>query len=58
VDTKLNASAQGLVVAESVAKILIHKTGIKPRFIEQASPVIALHAGRGSVSLSIMRKAV
>ena len=45
-------------LAESVAKILIHKTGIKPRFIEQASPVIALHAGRGSVSLSIMRKAV
>jgi hypothetical protein len=44
-------------LADSVAKILIHKTGIRPQFIEQASPVIALHAGRGSISLSITTKA-
>lgn len=43
-------------LATSVAQIVEQKTGIKPLFIEQASPVIALHAGKGSVSLSFIAK--
>ena len=43
-------------LATSVAKIVEQKTGIKPLFVEQASPVIALHAGKGSISLSYIAK--
>ncbi|HKM07341.1 MAG TPA: DegV family protein, partial [Sphaerochaeta sp.] len=44
-------------LAFSVARIVEEKTGLKPLFVEQASPVIALHAGKGSLSLSYVRKA-
>lgn len=43
-------------LAFSVAEIVERKTGLKPLFVEQASPVIALHAGKGSISLSFVRK--
>lgn len=42
-------------LALSVSEILEQKTGIKPLFVEQASPVIALHAGKGAISLSFIR---
>nr|WP_319776051.1 DegV family protein [uncultured Sphaerochaeta sp.] len=41
-------------LATSVSQIVEQKTGIKPMFVEQASPVIALHAGKGSISLSFI----
>ena len=44
-------------LAFSVARIVEEKTGLKPLFVEQASPVIALHAGKGAISLSYVRKA-
>lgn len=43
-------------LATSVAQIVEQRTGIKPLFVEQASPVIALHAGKGSISLSYIAK--
>ncbi len=43
-------------LANSVAQIVEQKTGMKPLFVEQASPVIALHAGKGSISLSYIEK--
>ncbi|SMP66107.1 hypothetical protein SAMN06298221_1235 [Sphaerochaeta associata] len=43
-------------LAISVAQIVEQKTGMKPLFVEQASPVIALHAGKGSISLSYIAK--
>lgn len=43
-------------LATSVAQIVEQKTGMKPLFVEQASPVIALHAGKGSISLSYIAK--
>ncbi len=43
-------------LAFSLAQIVEQKTGIKPLFVEQASPVIALHAGKGSISLSYIAK--
>lgn len=43
-------------LASSVAQIVEQKTGMKPLFVEQASPVIALHAGKGSISLSYIAK--
>ncbi len=43
-------------LAFSVAQIVEKKTGLKPLFVEQASPIIALHAGKGSISLSYIRK--
>lgn len=42
-------------LAYTVAEILEKRTGIKALFIEQASPVIALHAGKGAISLSFIR---
>ncbi|HKL58707.1 MAG TPA: DegV family protein [Sphaerochaeta sp.] len=44
-------------LAYSVAEIVEKKTGLKPLFVEEASPVIALHAGKGAISLSFVRKA-
>ena len=43
-------------LAFSVAEIIEKKTSLKPLFVEQASPVIALHAGKGSISLSFIQK--
>nr|WP_321304626.1 DegV family protein [uncultured Sphaerochaeta sp.] len=43
-------------LATSVSQIVERETGIKPMFVEQASPVIALHAGKGSISLSFIAK--
>jgi len=43
-------------LATSVAQIVEQRTGMKPLFVEQASPVIALHAGKGSISLSYIAK--
>lgn len=43
-------------LATSVAQIVEQKTGMKPLFVDQASPVIALHAGKGSISLSYIAK--
>lgn len=43
-------------LATSVAQIVEQKTGMRPLFVEQASPVIALHAGKGSISLSYIAK--
>ncbi len=43
-------------LAYSVARIVEKKTGLKPLFVEEASPVIALHAGKGAISLSFVRK--
>lgn len=43
-------------LANSVAQIVEQRTGIKPLFVEQASPVIAMHAGKGSLSLSCIAK--
>ncbi len=43
-------------LAYSVAEIVEKKTGLKPLFVEEASPVIALHAGKGAISLSFVRK--
>ena len=43
-------------LAASVSQIVKQETGIKPMFVEQASPVIALHAGKGSISLSFIAK--
>ncbi|NCC13806.1 MAG: hypothetical protein EOM32_10600 [Spirochaetia bacterium] len=43
-------------LATSVAQIVEQRTGIKPLFVEQASPVIALHEGKGSISLSYIAK--
>ncbi len=43
-------------LATSVAQIVEQRTGMKPLFVEQASPVIALHAGKGSISLSYIER--
>ena len=43
-------------LAYSVAEIVQKKTGLEPLFVEEASPVIALHAGKGAISLSFVRK--
>ena len=43
-------------LAYSVAEIVEKKTGMKPSFVEEASPVITLHAGKGAISLSYVRK--
>ena len=43
-------------LAYSVADIVEKKTGLKALFIEEASPVIALHAGKGAISLSFISK--
>ncbi len=44
-------------LATSVSEIVEQKTGIKPMFVEQASPVIALHAGKALfLSPSLQRR--
>ncbi|MDD4573359.1 MAG: hypothetical protein PHR69_04005 [Sphaerochaeta sp.] len=42
--------------ARMLISLLEKKTSLKPLFVEQASPVIALHAGKGSISLSFIQK--
>ncbi len=43
-------------VALQYAKEIKKLTGMEPKFISRAAPVLALHVGRGVVALSIMEK--
>ncbi|MGD1832775.1 MAG: DegV family protein [Sphaerochaetaceae bacterium] len=43
-------------LAHTIALIIQQKTGLQPKFIQETSPVVSLHAGKGAVSIAWIRE--
>lgn len=43
-------------LAKTIALIIEQKTGLQPKFIQETSPVISLHAGKGAVSIAWIKE--